>query len=163
MKIWQWASAAVNLSYNLGKKRLPHHHFGQWNRYGSNLCASSVLKLTWNVPVTSPQWNLTHLGRTLTSMRYAWPKFIFTCHIKNHLKLNYGYRNFQNNIVCYCNVNTNKTMGILNETKNVIHFRKITISLKKWYFLTYFTKQDKFTPGQVLAIAEVLCVIMIPF
>ena len=54
-------------------------------------------------------------------------------------------------------------MGIWNETKNVIHFRKITISLKKLHFPTYFTKQDTITPGQVLAIAEVLCVIIMPF
>ena len=73
----------------------------------------------------------------------------------NHLKLKYEYRHFQNNIVCYCNVYTNEVMGIWNE--------KITISLKNWHFLTYFTKQDIITPGQVLANAEVLCFIMIPF
>ena len=40
-------------------KRLLHPHLRQSNRYGSNCCVSSRMKLTWNVPVTAPQRNST--------------------------------------------------------------------------------------------------------
>ena len=45
--------------YTLLEKKVFTPPFEAINRYGSNFCASSGLKLKWNVPVTAPQQNPT--------------------------------------------------------------------------------------------------------
>ena len=50
------------------KNSLLQSHLSQWNQYVSHFCASSGLKLIWNVPVTAPQRNPT----------LPWPDFHFS-------------------------------------------------------------------------------------
>ena len=53
----------IHISYSWSHihswKKVVTPHLRQWNQHGSNFCASSGLKLTWNAPVTAPQWNPT--------------------------------------------------------------------------------------------------------
>ena len=64
---WQWHRARVpcnwharvQKTYTLLEKKVVTPTLRQYNRYGSNFCASSRLKLTWHIPVTALQRNPT--------------------------------------------------------------------------------------------------------
>ena len=114
----------------------------------------------WSLSIKDHRYVMGHLNIHKIGMPDQNLNFI--CHIKQSFEIKVWIKTFPQQH-CYCNVNMNEVMGIGNETKNVLHFWKITISLKNWHFLTYFTKQDTITPGQVLEIAKVSCFIMIPF